>query len=157
MQTGKVVSMRINVGKRAPMLEVEDANFITYEGIEGDRHRKAPSQMKYSSTASVSSIPKRQILLMDLETLEEFDLFAGQIRENVNVEGLDFSEIHEGDMVKFESGVILEITGICDPCAFIDGIRPGLRNAIDGRRGLLAFVQNGGSVKVGTTISVETP
>ena len=68
MQTGKVVSMRINVGKRAPMLEVEDANFITYEGIEGDRHRKAPSQMKYSSTASVSSIPKRQILLMDLET-----------------------------------------------------------------------------------------
>ena len=66
MQTGKVVSMRINVGKRAPMLEVEDANFITYEGIEGDRHRKAPSQMKYSSTASVSSIPKRQILLMDM-------------------------------------------------------------------------------------------
>ena len=53
--------------------------------------------MKYSSTASVSSIPKRQILLMDLETLEEFDLFAGQIRENVTVEGLEFSEFHEGD------------------------------------------------------------
>ena len=80
-----------------------------------------------------------------------------KIADNDCCEGLDFSEIHEGDMVKFESGVILEITGICDPCAFIDGIRPGLRNAIDGRRGLLAFVQNGGSVKVGSTISVETP
>ena len=156
MQNGTVVSLRICEKSRAPMKEVDDANFITYEGIEGDRHRKAAEQIQYSSVASVSSVPKRQVLLMDLETLKEFDLFSGQVRENVTVEGLDFSKINTGDTLTFESGVILEITGICDPCSFMEGIREGLRDDIDGRRGLLAFVQNGGSVQVGNSINVES-
>ena len=78
------------------------------------------------------------------------------MRENVTVEGLDFSKINTGDTLTFESGVILEITGICDPCSFMEGIREGLRDDIDGRRGLLAFVQNGGSVQVGNSINVES-
>ena len=116
MQNGTVVSLRICEKSRAPMKEVDDANFITYEGIEGDRHRKSAEQIQYSSVASVSSVPKRQVLLMDLETLKEFDLFSGQVRENVTVEGLDFSKI-----LSLISAGIVECFKIWSSCTFSIG------------------------------------
>ena len=37
----------------------------------------------------------------------------------------------------------------------MDAIRPGLRKILDGQRGMLAIVLNGGAIKVGDAISVE--
>ena len=89
---------------------------------------------------------------MDRETLGKFDLADGQIRENVTVEGLKFLEIKQGDRLQLGSDVILEVTGLCDPCARMDEIRDGLKDELDGQRGLLAYSETGGVVKVGDTI-----
>ena len=51
--------------------------------------------------------------------------------------------------------VILEVTGDCEPCARMDEIRPGLKDDLDGKRGLLAFVEKGGTVAVGAEVGVD--
>lgn len=48
---------------------------------------------------------------------------------------------------------VLEITGDCEPCAFIEGIRDGLRAQMEGKRGMLAFMEKGGAVKVGDAVT----
>ena len=142
--SGSIISMRLCVGSRDPMKEVSDANFITGQGMEGDRHLRSDGRRS-----------NRQVLIMDSETLSHFDLLPGQVRENVTVAGLDFSSISAGDKVSLGGDVILEITGDCEPCARMDELRPGLKDEIDGKRGLLAFVEKGGVVSVGAEVGVN--
>ncbi|KAA1304225.1 MAG: MOSC domain-containing protein [SAR202 cluster bacterium] len=142
--SGSIISMRLCVGSRDPMKEVNDANFITGQGMEGDRHLRSDGRRS-----------NRQVLIMDSETLSHFDLLPGQVRENVTVAGLDFSSISAGDKVSLGGDVILEITGDCEPCARMDELRPGLKDEIDGKRGLLAFVEKGGLVSVGAEVGVN--
>ncbi|MFL2777611.1 MAG: MOSC domain-containing protein [Dehalococcoidia bacterium] len=142
--SGSIISMRLCVGSRDPMKEVSDANFITGQGMEGDRHLRSDGRRS-----------NRQVLIMDSETLSHFDLLPGQVRENVTVAGLDFSSISAGDKVSLGGDVILEITGDCEPCARMDELRPGLKDEIDGKRGLLAFVEKGGLVSVGAEVGVN--
>ena len=139
--SGSIISMRLCVGSRDPMKEVNEANFITGQGLEGDRHLRTDGRRS-----------NRQVLIMDSETLRHFDLLPGQVRENVTVEGLDFSSISAGDKVSLGGDVILEVTGDCEPCARMDELRPGLKDEIDGKRGLLAFVEKGGVVSVGAEV-----
>ena len=142
--SGSIISMRLCVGSRDPMKEVNDANFITGQGMEGDRHLRSDGRRS-----------NRQVLIMASETLSHFDLLPGQVRENVTVAGLDFSSISAGDKVSLGGDVILEITGDCEPCARMDELRPGLKDEIDGKRGLLAFVEKGGVVSVGAEVGVN--
>ena len=142
--SGSIISMRLCVGSRDPMKEVNDANFITGQGMEGDRHLRSDGRRS-----------NRQVLIMDSETLNHFDLSPGQVRENVTVEGLDFSSISAGDKVSLGGDVILEVTGDCEPSARMDELRPGLKDEIDGKRGLLAFVEKGGVVSVGAEVGVN--
>ena len=142
--SGSIISMRLCVGSRDPMKEVKEANFITGQGIEGDRHLRSDGRRS-----------NRQVLIMDSETLSHFDLLPGQVRENVTVAGLDFSSISAGDKVSLGGDVILEVTGDCEPCARMDELRPGLKDEIDGKRGLLAFVEKGGVVSVGAEVGVN--
>ena len=142
--SGSIISMRLCVGSRDPMKEVNEANFITGQGLEGDRHLRTDGRRS-----------NRQVLIMDSETLSHFDLLPGQVRENVTVAGLDFSSISAGDKVSLGGDVILEITGDCEPCARMDELRPGLKDEIDGKRGLLAFVEKGGVVSVGAEVGVN--
>ena len=142
--SGSIISMRLNLGSRDPMKDIREATFITGQGMEGDRHLRSDGRRS-----------NRQVLIMDSETLSHFDLLPGQVRENVTVAGLDFSSISAGDKVSLGGDVILEITGDCEPCARMDELRPGLKDEIDGKRGLLAFVEKGGVVSVGAEVGVN--
>ena len=139
-----IVSLRLCLGSREPMKEVAQANFITGQGMQGDRHLRSDGLRA-----------KRQVLIMDVETLKHFGLEPGQVRENVTLEGLDLSTISAGDRVSLGADVVLEITGDCEPCARMDEIRPGLKEEIDGKRGVLAFVEKGGVVSIGSEVGVN--
>ena len=139
-----IVSFRLCLGSREPMKEVAQANFITGQGMQGDRHLRSDGLRA-----------KRQVLIMDVETLNHFGLEPGQVRENVTLEGLDLSTISAGDRVSLGADVVLEITGDCEPCARMDEIRPGLKEEIDGKRGVLAFVEKGGVVSIGSEVGVN--
>ena len=126
-----------------PMKSVDNANLITGFGIEGDNHAASEGPRRF-----------RQVLLMDEETLEGFGLAHGRIRENITVSGFDLSALERGHKVNLGEEVVLEITGDCDPCQFIDDIRDGMRAEMEGRRGVLASVNSGGTIKKGDPISL---
>ena len=141
MQQGMIVNLHLAQQPRSPATPVQNANVISGQGLEGDRFCREGHL--------------RQVLLMDKETLDELELSPGQIKENVTTSGLDLSQTEAGQVVIIGDDVTLEIVGECLPCERMNAIRPGLRQTLEHRRGMLALVLNGGPIKVGDPIRVE--
>ena len=95
----------------------------------------------------------RQVLLIDSETLNEFGLRPGDVRENVTLEGFNLSGLAPQDELLIGE-TLFAITGACAPCSMLDDLRPGLRADIQGRRGVLARVVRGGELKLGDPVSL---
>jgi MOSC domain-containing protein YiiM len=98
--------------------------------------------------------PKREVLFVSQEHLASLDLEPGAIRENVTVAGADVQEWAVGQRVQ-AGAAVFEITMVCDPCHRMDELRPGLRSLLDGKRGMLARVVEGGDVAVGDELSLR--
>jgi len=123
------------------MTPVKEVVAVSDLGLEGDRH-------------AIKGSP-RQVLVMDKETLDGLGLVPGVIKENITVEGLDLSSVRAGQVFFIGDEVTLEATGPCEPCSRMDEIRYGLRLELDGRRGIVTMVLNGGTIKVGDAVRVE--
>ena len=120
---------------------VATANLVADLGIEGDKHASAAS--------------KRQVLLADKEALDAVGVLPGTIKENVTVEGVDVMRLPAGTRMRLGRSVVLEITGVCEPCFRMDEIREGLKAELEGRRGMVSRVVRGGTITVGDLISIE--
>jgi len=107
--------------KRLPMEELAEVQAVTDTGFEGCAHGRPAS--------------KRQLLLVDRETLETMDLRPGIIRENITTDGLNVNSLQIGQ-----------------PCDQMEAIRPGLRKELWGRRGMLCRVLDGGVIRRGDLI-----
>ena len=140
---GKVVALHLNVGHREPMRPVDRASFVAGEGIEGDRHSTAGEERQ-----------GYQVLLIDEETLTSLDLAPGLVRENVTTTGVAVAGLPAGARVALGDHVVVRISKECAPCSRMDEIRPGLREQLEGRRGMLASVERGGAVRVGDEVQV---
>jgi len=123
------------------MQQVPTARLVEGVGIEGDKHASAAS--------------KRQVLLADREALDAVAVLPGTIKENVTVEGVDVMRLPAGTRLRLGGSAVLEITAICEPCFRMDEIRDGLRAELEGRRGMLARVVEGGTIGVGDAIRIE--
>jgi len=123
------------------MTLVRSATVIEGLGIEGDKHASAAS--------------KRQVLLADKEALDAVGVLAGTIKENVTVEGVDVMRLPSGSLVRLGRSVVLEITAVCEPCFRMDEIRDGLKQELEGKRGMVSRVVRGGIINVGDPITVE--
>lgn len=93
----------------------------------------------------------RQVLLMDAETLEEFGIDPGRIKENVTTRGIVLGELAVGCRLRVGEA-LLEVTKSCTPCYQMDEIREGLQEAIRGRRGILCRVIESGRIRRGDPI-----
>ena len=96
--------------------------------------------------------PKREVLFVSKQHLDALDVEPGAVRENVTVEGVDVHEWPVGQRVR-AGDVVFEVTMVCDPCQRMDALRDGLRAQLEGKRGMLARVVEGGAVAVGDEIS----
>ena len=137
---GKILNLYLKTAHAAPMQPAQAATAVAGKGFQGD--------LSFGRE-------KRQLLIIEAETLREFDLQPGQVRENLTVAGLKLAGLPAGTRVR-AGEALLEVTLDCAPCEFIEGIRPGLRAAISGQRGTLFRVITGGQVKVGDDIAVLT-
>lgn len=136
----------INVAKShfGDMESRENAQVIEDLGIEGDRYA-----IKRGFNRA-----KRQVLLMDKETIDLLGLQPGTVRENITTEGMDIYSLEPGQRVRIGAEVELEITELCNPCERMDAVRSGLKEELEGRRGMLTRVSRGGEIAVGDGISV---
>ena len=141
MQQGSITNLHIARVKETPSDPVQEATALSGKGLEGDRSCREGNM--------------RQVLIMDNETLNNFGLAPGQIKENITVTGLDLSQTTAGQVVFIGAEVTMEIVGECEPCGKMDAIQQGLQAELDHRRGMLATVINGGAIKVGDSIRVE--
>src|SRR5829696_5426629 len=97
--------------------------------------------------------PKREVLFVSKEHLDSVGVAPGAIRENLTVEGDDVQQWPIGQRVR-AGGAVFEITMVCDPCHRMDELREGLRGELDGRRGMLARVVEGGEVALGDEVEL---
>ena len=97
--------------------------------------------------------PKREVLFVSQEHLDGLELQPGTIRENITVAGDDVEQWPIGQRVRAGEAVF-EITMVCDPCERMEALRPGLRERLEGKRGMLARVVEGGDVAVGDELSL---
>ena len=80
-----------------PVREVDEAQSIFDKGFEGCIHGRRGS--------------KRQVLLMEAETLERLRVLPGEVKENVTTRGLDHRAVGEGDRLRIGEA-ILEVTAL---------------------------------------------
>jgi MOSC domain-containing protein YiiM len=123
--------------KRQPMEELVETLAVEDVGLEGCAHARPQS--------------KRQVLLMDEETLAAFGLVPGIVRENVTTEGLDVNGLAVGQRLRIGEAE-LQVSLVCDPCPQIEALRPGLQAAMQGKRGMLCKVLRGGKIQRGDEI-----
>jgi MOSC domain-containing protein YiiM len=119
------------------MEELQEVAALRELGFEGCAHGRPGSQ--------------RQVLLMDLETLHALEIGPGMIRENITTEGLNVNGLLLGTSLRVGEA-LLEVTMACTPCGQIEDLRPGLRKAIRGRRGMLCRIVKGGIIRQGDAI-----
>jgi MOSC domain-containing protein YiiM len=111
----------------------------------------AIQELGFESCAHAQPGGKRQVLLVDRETLDALELGPGMIRENITTEGLDVNGLKEGESLRVGEA-LLESTMFCTPCRQMDDLRPALRKEIRGRRGMLCRIVKGGTIRQGDGI-----
>ena len=140
-------------------------------GIEGDAHMGEKVKHRYHAAKNPDALNLRQVHLMHEELFDElrasgFDVGPGAIGENVTTRGIDLLALPKGTRLRLGPEVVIEITGLRNPCRQIDAFQQGLTAAVLGRdsegclvrkAGVMATVVAGGDVKAGDVITVELP
>ena len=134
----RVIHLQIKPVRGAPMQPVIMAEAVAEQGLRND------SQFGH---------PKRQVLIIERKILEEFGLPIGDVRENITVEGINLAGLPAGTRMQV-GRALLEVTMDCTPCKFIEAKQPGLREAMQGRRGTLFKVIEGGEIKLGDEVRI---
>jgi hypothetical protein len=120
-----------------PMEELSEIRAVEGSGFQGCAHARPGS--------------KRQLLLVDQETLDAKNLCPGIIRENITTQGLNVNGLAPGQQLQV-GATRLEVSAVCTPCNQLEKIRPGLRRELWGRRGMLCRVVEGGTIRRGDAI-----
>jgi MOSC domain-containing protein YiiM len=140
-------------------------------GVEGDAHAGATVKHRSRVRRDPTAPNLRQVHLVHAELFDElrpagFDLAPGRMGENVTTRGLDLLALPTGARLRLGAAAVVEVTGLRDPCAQLDGLAPGLmkgclaRDAEGGlvrKAGVMAVVLAGGDVAPGDPIEVELP
>jgi MOSC domain-containing protein YiiM len=137
---GEIYGIFISKERNTPMLALNEVEIIEDYGLKHDR------KAQYGS--------KRQVLLVDETTLQHAGVPAGGLNENLAVRNMDVNMLEVGQQVRV-GDVVLEITMPCTVCGELEHIREGLKEELRGRRGVLARVLRGGTVRIGDVATVE--
>jgi MOSC domain-containing protein YiiM len=95
-----------------------------------------------------------------------FTVSAGQLGENVTTHGIDLLGLPLGTRLHLGNEAVIELTGLRDPCKFINSLEPKLMKAMLGKdssgkvvrkSGVMSIVLTGGVVRGGDAIRIELP
>lgn len=138
---GSVRSLQVYPGRRQSPTFLTSVEAIADAGLAGNHKTKLGA--------------KRQVLLIEGETLDALGLAAGDLRENITTDGLNLHLLGAGSEIALGRGVVLQISEYCPPCRRVGELRGGLLKELAGRRGMLARVLAGGDVAVGDALVVQ--
>lgn len=144
---GRVEWIGLRPAREVEMVEVEAVQAFAGKGLDGDRYMLA------------NGSGKRGMTLIQAEHLPVIAALAGHaavapglLRRNVVVSGIPVIAL-KGH--RFRVGeVLLEGTDGCDPCSRMEAaLGPGGYNAMRAHGGLCARILEGGTLRVGDTVT----
>ena len=168
---GVVVAVSVSPAHTMTKQTHECIRLLAGLGVEGDAHMGATVKHRSRVARDPSQPNLRQVHLIHAElhaALAEqgFQVAPGAMGENITTRGVDLLGLPTGARLHIGGEAVVEVTGLRNPCAQLDGIQPGLMAATLGRdeqgnlvrkAGIMGIVLAGGEVRVGDAIRVELP
>lgn len=148
---GRLLGIARHDRPRGAMETLDHAEVTVEQGIRGDfRGSLKPGRNKRQVT--VLGAEAWYQALRELGTAMPWE----QRRVNLLVEGLTL-ERSEGARIVFDSGLVLEVTGECDPCSRMEEVAPGLKAVLlpHWRGGVTTRVLESGPIQVGDSVRIE--
>ena len=148
---GRLLGIARHARPRGPMETIDHVHVTITDGVHGDfRGGLKPGRNK------------RQVTLLGAEGWREaLDKVKAEVsweqrRANLLVEGVALQDATGGRII-FESGLVLEVTGECDPCTRMEEVAAGLKEALqpDWRGGVTTNVIESGLIRVGDNVRIE--
>ncbi len=147
-QTGSVEWIGIRPGRRETIQQLDAIEATTNHGLVGDRY--------------VGTCGKRQVTLIQWEHLPVIASLLNMpnikpecLRRNIAVSGINILALKDK---QFQIGnAILEYTGLCHPCSFMEQtFGAGGYNAVRGHGGITARVVQTGTIRLRDKVHFET-
>jgi len=150
---------------------VPEIRLIAGLGVAGDAHAGATVRHRSRVARDPTQPNLRQVHLIHAELIDAlraagFAVDAGRMGENVTTRGLDLLGLPAGTLLRLGPAACVEVTGLRNPCAQLEGIQRGLMAAVldrdtEGRlirkAGVMAVVRADGPVRPGDAIAVTLP
>ncbi len=169
--TGFVVAVAKDGGHRFSKAPLAVIRIIAGLGVEGDAHAGITVQHRSRVAVDPTQPNLRQVHLIHTELFEElghkgFVVAPGDMGENIATRGVDLLGLPRGSLLRVGQKVVLEVTGLRNPCAQIERFQSGLLAAVLGRgpngevirkAGIMTIVREGGIVQPKDVIAVELP
>ncbi len=169
--TGQVIAVAKDGSHRFSKCIVPEITIVSGLGVEGDAHQGVTVKHRSRVKADPTQPNLRQVHLIHSELFDEvamrgFRVAPADLGENITTKGIDLLGLPRGAHLKIGEEVVLEVTGLRNPCAQIDNWQKGLLSAVLDRgangelirkSGIMSVVLRGGQVRAGDRIIVELP
>jgi MOSC domain-containing protein YiiM len=140
-------------------------------GVEDDAHMGVTVKHRSRVAVNPNQPNLRQVHLIHAELHDElrakgFTVRAGEMGENITTRGVDLLRLPVGARLHLGADAVIDITGLRNPCAQLNGIQEGLMAAVldkDGqgnlirKAGVMGVVLVGGEVRPSDPICLELP
>lgn len=152
MTNGRLAGIARHDRPKGQMETLERVSVTAAEGVHGD-FRGALAATKPARKRQVSLLEADGWRLAVAETRAHLEWWDS--RRNLLLEGVRLPRA-VGTRVRVGEGLVIEITGECDPCERMDALHEGLRAALtpDWRGGFVGRVVEDGEIAIGDEIRV---
>lgn len=164
-----VISLASDASHRFSKVPCQRIRLLAGLGVEGDAHAGMTVQHRSRVARDAAAPNLRQVHLLHAELFDElaakgFAIEPGQLGENMTTRGIDLLGLSHGTRLRLGDTAVIEITGLRNPCHQINGLAPGLMDAVldrseDGslvrKCGVMAVVIEGGAVSLGDAITLD--
>jgi MOSC domain-containing protein YiiM len=146
---GSVTSLQLLQAHGQPPRAVSEVVAVPGRGLEGDIHGKTRED------------GKRQVLLMDTDSLEAMGLLPGDLRDQVTLNFPGLQQLPAGTRLLVGEAT-LELAGPCEPCTHIGELLrkddpAAFQRLLVSRRGVMArvlAVTGNGKIRVGDPVDI---
>jgi len=168
--SARVLSVHRDSEHRFSKLPCDQITVIKGFGVKGDAHSGETVKHRSRVATDPTQPNLRQVHLIHEELFDEmeghgFTIKPGDLGENITTHGIDLLGLGRGTRLSIGKSVVLEVTGLRNPCGQIAVFAPGLlkhlavktRDGIVRKSGVMTIALAGGAIAPGDPIIVTAP